>query len=341
MYVTEDGKKIFVIDGHVHMWDARPENRLNRYGLTFIESFWVAHVGMAPKGKKWDWERFQYYGPEGAVQDLFVDGYCDMAIVPPTYLREFFVNGFNTIEQNSALKEAAPEKVVLCGRFDPRDGAAGLDKLEADHEKWKFRSVKLYTAEWRGESKGYTLRDDHVGTYLEKCRRLGIDIIHVHKGPTIHPLSLDSFDVRDVDDVATAFPDLKFVVDHCGIPRIDEFCFIANQEPNVYGGISVVSAFVHTRPRYFASMMADLLYFLGPDRIIFGSDYAIHSPRWIIEDFMNFQFDDAMAKEAQTELTLDVKAKILGLNAARLYGIQVPPDCHYAAPLDDVRVDAA
>ena len=168
---------------------------------------------------------------------------------------------------------------------------------------------------------------------MEKCRALGIDIVHIHKGPTIHPLNSDAFDVRDVDDVATAFPDLKFVIDHCGIPRIDDFCWIANQEPNVYGGLAVVSAFVWQRPRYFASMLADLLFFVGPDRLIFGSDYAIYSPKWMIEHFMDFEFDDATAREAGTELTLDVKAKILGLNAARLYGIDVPADCYQGTPV--------
>lgn len=339
MYVTDDGKKIFVIDGHTHLWDARPENRANRYGLTFIESFWIAHNGMSPPEARWPWDRFQHYGVEGALKDLFEDGHCDMAIVLPTYLREFYKNGFNTTEQNAALKEAAPEKIILCGRFDPRDGERGLDQLEADHARWGFRSVKLYTAEWRGESKGYSLKEDFVGRYLEKCRTLGIDIVHVHKGPTIHPLSLDSFDVRDVDDVATAFPDLKFVVDHCGIPRIDEFCWIANQEPNVYGGLGVVSAFVYARPRYFASMMADLLFFLGPDRLIFGSDYGIFTPSWLVDQFMQFEFDDETAREAGTALTLDVKAKILGLNAARLYDIQVPPQCHFAPPVEANRVE--
>ena len=71
---------------------------------------------------------------------------------------------------------------------------------------------------------------------------------------------------------------------------------------------------------------------LGPDRLIFGTDYAIHSPKWIVDEFMKFEFDDATAREAATELTLDVKAKILGLNAARLYGIPVPAECHAAAP---------
>ena len=257
-----------------------------------------------------------------------------MAIMLPTYLYEFYVHGFNTTEQCAALKDAYPDKIILAGRMDPRDGERGLDQLEADHARWKFSSVKIYTAEWRGESKGYSLKEEHVGRYLEKCRQLGIDIIHIHKGPTIHPLNSDAFDVRDVDDVATAFPDMKFVIDHCGIPRIDDFCWIANQEPNVYGGLSVVSAFVWQRPKYFASMMADLLFFVGADRLIFGSDYGIYSPKWLIEEFMKFEFDEAMAREARTELTLDVKAKILGLNAARLYGIKVPDECHQPAPAE-------
>ena len=88
--------------------------------------------------------------------------------------------------------------------------------------------------------------------YLDKCRALGIDIIHVHKGPTIHPLNSDAFDVRDVDVVATDFPGPEFIVDHCGIPRIDDFCWIALQEPNVYGGLALVAVIIQARPRYFA-----------------------------------------------------------------------------------------
>ncbi|WP_254065690.1 MULTISPECIES: amidohydrolase family protein [unclassified Acidisoma] len=327
MYVTESGQKVFVVDGHIHLWDARPENRRNRYGLTFIESFWGSHVGMTPDEQRWNFDRFCYYGIEGAAKDLFVDGYVDAAIMLPTNLRDFYVEGFNTIEQCSAFKNAYPEKVVLNGRFDPRDGQKGLDALEADFEKYRLKGVKLYTAEWNGESKGYTLRDDIVAPYMEKCLKLGIKNVHIHKGPTIHPLNLDAFDVRDVDYVATAFPDLNFIVDHCGMPRIDDFCWIAGQEPNVYGGLALIPSFIHARPKYFAQMMADLLFFLGPDRLLFGSDYGITSPKWIVEKFMAYEFPDDMAQEAKTQLTLDVKRKVLGLNAARLYDLDVPLEC--------------
>ena len=36
MYITDKGEKVFVMDGHTHLWDARKDNRKNRYGSTFI-----------------------------------------------------------------------------------------------------------------------------------------------------------------------------------------------------------------------------------------------------------------------------------------------------------------
>jgi uncharacterized protein len=325
MYVTAGGEEIFVIDSHVHVWDARPQNWRNRYGQTFIDTFYGAHVGMTPAEMRWDRERFYHYGAERAAKDLFDDGYCDMAIMLPVDLRDFYLNGFNTTELCSTLKDLCPGKVVLNGRFDPRDGPRGLDRLEEDFERFRFQGVKLYTAEWNGSSRGYSLTDPSIEPFLATCRRLGIRNIHVHKGPTTHPLDYDAYDVRDVCVVATNFPDLNFVIDHCGMPRIDDFCFVAGQEPNVYGGLALVASYIHARPKYFASMMSDLLFFVGPDRLLFGSDYAITSPGWIIENFMAFEFDDETAREAGTQLTLEVKRKIMGLNAAALYGLDVPP----------------
>ena len=42
LYLTEDGKKIFVIDGHVHFWDARPQNRLNRCSVLLMRAGIIA-----------------------------------------------------------------------------------------------------------------------------------------------------------------------------------------------------------------------------------------------------------------------------------------------------------
>ena len=77
--------------------------------------------------------------------------------------------------------------------------------------------------------------------FFDKCVELGIKNIHVHKGPTIWPLDKDAFDVSDVDHVATEYNGrLNFIVEHTGLPRIEDFCFMATQEPNVYAGLAVV-----------------------------------------------------------------------------------------------------
>ncbi|WP_278199548.1 amidohydrolase family protein [Thermaerobacter marianensis] len=172
-------------------------------------------------------------------------------------------------------------------------------------------------------SKGWKLTDPWAYRYLEKCEELGTQNIHVHKGPTIWPLNRDAFDVADVDEAASAFPHLNFIVEHCGLPRVEDFCWIATQEPNVYGGLAVVMPFIHSRPRYFAEVLANLLWWVGEDKLLFASDYAIWHPRWLVEKFMAFDFPEDIKEEFGFELTLAVKKKILGENAARLYGIDI------------------
>jgi predicted TIM-barrel fold metal-dependent hydrolase len=191
------------------------------------------------------------------------------------------------------------------------------------HERYGIKGIKIYTAEWNGDSRGWKLDSREAALYLEKCQELGIKNIHVHKGPTIWPLDRDAFDVADVDGAATNFPDLNFIVEHVGLPRLEDFCWIGTQEPNVYGGLAVAGALIHTRPRYFAQIIGELLYWLDEDRIIFGSDYGIWHPKWLIEKFVDLQIPDDMVSE-YGQLTPDIKRKILGLNAAKLYDIDVP-----------------
>jgi uncharacterized protein len=82
-------------------------------------------------------------------------------------------------------------------------------------------------------------------------------------------------------------------------------------------------AFVHLRPRYFGEIMANSLFWLGPDKLCFGSDYAIWSPKWLIEKFITFELPDDLKEEYHVDLTLETKRKILGENAAQLYGIDI------------------
>ncbi len=323
MYRTKDGEDIFIIDGHVHFWDASPANQKNEHGKQFIDCFYAYHTSLSPKSELWEKSKFEKYDAQTMYDDLFVNGPDDMAILQPTYLGDFYHNGFNTTERNSAMVKKHPDRFILNGAFDPRDGEQGLERLHEMAEKHHLKGIKLYTAEWRGDSKGYKLSDKETYRYLEAAQKLGIKNIHVHKGPTILPLNRDAFDVADVDDAATSFQGLNFIVEHCGLPRLDDFCWIATQETNVYAGLAVALPFIHSRPAYFAHIISELLFWVGEDKILYGSDYAIWTPHWLVNRFMEFELPEGVATETGVSLSLQAKKKILGLNAARLYGIDI------------------
>src|ERR671925_1906205 len=229
-----------------------------------------------------------------------------------------------------------PDRLIANGRWDPRDGDAGLKQLEEDAERHNLQGVKLYTAEWRDGSRGWSLKDPEAQVFLEKCQELGIKNIHVHKRPTIWPLDKDAFDVADVDYCATNNPELNFIVEHVGLPRIEDFCFMATQEPNVYAGLAVViGGLMHARPRFFAKVMGELLFWVGEDKMLFGSDYGIWEPKWQGGGFGDWDMPDDAEYSDYPRLGIEGKKKILGLNGAKLYGVEVPQELRLPVPAEE------
>jgi hypothetical protein len=83
---------------------------------------------------------------------------------------------------------------------------------------------------------------------------------------------------------------------------------------------------MHARPRFFAKCMGELLFWVGEDKMMFGSDYAIWEPKWQIEGFLNWEMPDQPEFADYPRLDANGKRKILGLNAAKLYGVEVPEE---------------
>ena len=49
----ENGHEIFVVDGHMHFWDANPENWRNEYGEGWIRCFYDFHTALSPEEYVW------------------------------------------------------------------------------------------------------------------------------------------------------------------------------------------------------------------------------------------------------------------------------------------------
>jgi hypothetical protein len=64
--------------------------------------------------------------------------------------------------------------------------------------------------------------------------------------------------------------------------------------------------------------------------MLFGSDYAIWEPKWQVEGFVDWEMPEDEAFTDYPRLGVEGKKKILGLNAAKLYGIDVPEEFQVA-----------
>ena len=81
--------------------------------------------------------------------------------------------------------------------------------------------------------------------------------------------------------------------------------------------------------------------------MLFGSDYAIWEPKWQIEGFLNWDYPDDEFSDFP-RVTTATRKKILGLNGAKLYGVDVPEHLRLpaeegtpAAPADAQLVEGA
>ena len=117
-----------------------------------------------------------------------------------------------------------------------------------------------------------------------------------------------------------------------GVPDISwttEYAVLCGDLPNTYAEIGTTwAASVVTFPTLAAHLLGQLLKFMGPDRVVFGSDSVWWgSPQWQIEALWRFQIPEDLRKRyGYPELTPEIKRKILGLNSARLYGIKPARD---------------
>ena len=101
----KDGEKYFVVDGHMHYWNASADNWVpgnEQYAKGWIECL-HAYQGLGPPETHWTIEHFQKCSEDDLLKDVFEDGHVDVAIFQPTDLKEWYKEGFNTTERNATV----------------------------------------------------------------------------------------------------------------------------------------------------------------------------------------------------------------------------------------------
>ena len=189
------------------------------------------------------------------------------------------------------------------------------------------------------------LDDEDSGLpFLERAQSLGVSIICAHKGlsmlsPTGSP--------RDIGPAAAAFPDLKFLVYHSGyeVPEADsagEGVYRNGEQQegtdrlvqslrdagigpgaNVYAELGSTWYLLVKRPEEAVHVLGKLLCAVGEDNILWGTDSVWYgSAQPLIDAFRAFHIPESYQERyGYPALTERIKNKILGLNAARVYGV--------------------
>jgi hypothetical protein len=248
-----------------------------------------------------------------------------------------------------------------------------IDQFHPD--SWKGYNI-AYTAKLdanpESELKQWRLDDEKVAypTYdlikrnrPELAKHPGFFNICIHKG--LAPAAPDTPEQgapTDLPKVSRDWPEFNFIIYHAcwgprffaaeslqairdgkmrkGVPDIrwlTEFAQLSQPLKNVYAEIGTTFAScVVTFPTVCAHLLGQLMKYMGPERIVFGSDALWYgAPQWQIEAFWRFQIPQDMAKKyGYPRLTEADKRKILGLNSARLYKLPSTVGAYRAVPAD-------
>jgi len=238
------------------------------------------------------------------------------------------------IEEQAEVKQRWPDRtVMLGGGLTPNQGLEEtLDRLQMFVESYKISGLKLYTFD-STPARGWWF-DDQKKAYpiWEKCRKLGVKNIGCHKGIPFGQFMARYAHPEDLDAAADDFRDLNFIAYHSAWPYHQELAALGKKgfkphRDNLYCEIgSTFAATVTNRPLECAHVLGTLLRDLGEDYVMWGTDSCLWgNPQWQIEAFRKFQIPDQLVEGyGYPKLTPEIKAKVFGLNAARIWNLKTP-----------------
>jgi len=261
------------------------------------------------------------------------------------------------------------DSVLLHAQALPNYGPLGanLELMEENAGKYPIAAWKVFTHfpdafgdpgnAWRLDDADPSL--PQVGhPFIEKARELGIKTICAHKGfgagsPYASP--------EDVPAAARDFPDVNFVVYHSGfetgtaegpygpatanqgvnrlISAMKKRRIGPNQ--NIFAELGSTWWTIMRDPDQAAHLLGKLLRYVGEDNVLWGTDCIFYgSPQDQIQTLRAFEISNEFQERfGYPALTRERKAKILGLNGARVYGIEPRTDsCKFSrGDLEQIR----
>lgn len=228
-----------------------------------------------------------------------------------------------------------------------------LEQMEREIDQYKINSWKWYChfdpAQTGG---GFQCDDDNAQWFIEESKKRGLNRFCVHKGFSAQSKTLGHLaNPKDLEKMALRNPDVNIVCYHSALqhaPNEPEYkdpkqydqttgdfawhnilMDIKRRNPkmnNLYCEIgSMFGLLAIHDPVMCQHGIGKNIKTYGVDHVIWGTDCLWWgSPQWVIEAFKRFQISDELCnKFGYKKLTKEDKAKIFGLNAARVFKVDV------------------
>jgi hypothetical protein len=281
------------------------------------------------------------------LKDVFLDSDTAMGVL--SHVPGGLATNPLDFEAAGATRAAAnaldgTERLLLHGRCMPTLPGE-IDGMDAQRAAFPVAAFKTYTQFGPPDgAEGFFLDDDKFGTpFIERARKLGVRRIAVHKGLPFGQRGYAYSTARDIGAAAKRHPDMTFLVYHAGFdPSVKEGPYDANAKvgvdvlvrsmqeagnpTNVYAELGSTWRYVMRDPDQAAHLLGKLLKTFGEDRVLWGTDSIWYgSPQDQIQAFRAFQISSEFRqRHGYPELTPQLKRKVFGLNAARVY--ELNPD---------------
>jgi predicted TIM-barrel fold metal-dependent hydrolase len=290
------------------------------------------------------------------VKEVFGDSDTVMAVISGVPSRDWDKNPLPPDQMVATRKFvndlAGSRRVLSHGLLRPNLGKPELEEMERQVKELKIEAWKMYTGAEIGE-KAWRMDDEQVAyPFWEKTKALGIKNLCVHKGLPLGAFNEEACRPLDLEKAAKDWPDLNFIVYHSGfrgygwlangtgikvvdpktpdpqeIPWISDILRILKRNPqikNIYFELgSTFGILSAAAPRTCMHMLGQMIQVAGPDHLLWGTDSIWNgSPQSQIERLRRLKIaDDLIEKHGYLQLTAEIKDQILGLNAAKILGV--------------------
>lgn len=216
--------------------------------------------------------------------------------------------------------EPYPDRMYLecnCGPMLRRGVDKAIWELEYLFNERNARLCKVYAPE------DGPLNDKRLWPFYEKCCELGIAIT-VHTGMSYVCPQPSKYSMPILlDDVCLDFPELKVIAYHMGWPNTEELIGLAGKHVNLYLSLSGILGWLARSPYRAYHMIGTALQWVSDEKIVMGLDLAFDDMPLVVDFIRNFQIPEQLREEwGYKEITDQMRANILGLNLAKLAGIE-------------------